>query len=100
MESAEFEIRVRHNAAAGRYEAEVNGHLAVAEYRREGDRIIFTHTFVPPDLRDRGIAEKLVRTALEEARQEGWRVVPQCSYVALFLRRNPEFRSLMDEPRG
>jgi predicted GNAT family acetyltransferase len=100
MESAESEIRVRHNVAAGRYEAEVNGHLAVAEYRWEGDRIIFTHTFVPPELRGRGIAEKLVRTALEEARQEGWRVVPQCSYVALFLRRNPEFGSLMDEPRG
>lgn len=97
MKSAESEIRIRHNEAAGRYEAEMNGHLAMAEYRREGDRVIFTHTFVPPEMRGRGVAEKLVRTALEEARQDGRRVVPQCSYVALFLRRNPEFRSLMAE---
>lgn len=95
MESAESEIRVRHNVAAGRYEAEVNGHLAVAEYRRERDRTIFTRTFVPPELRARGIAERLVRTALEDARQEDRRVVPQCSYVALFLRRNPEFQPLL-----
>ena len=89
------DFTVRRNPAAGRYEAEIDGHLAVAEYLLEGDdRVVFTHTFVPPELRGRGVAEKLVRTALEEARQEGRRVVPQCSYVALFIRRNPEFRSL------
>ena len=88
------DFTVRRNPAASRYEADIDGHLAVAEYRLEGDRVVFTHTFVPPELRGRGVAEKLVRTALEEARQEGRRVVPQCSYVALFIRRNPEFRSL------
>lgn len=89
------DFTVRRNPAASRYEAEIDGHLAVAEYLLEGDdRVVFTHTFVPPELRGRGVAEKLVRTALEEARQEGRRVVPQCSYVALFIRRNPEFRSL------
>jgi predicted GNAT family acetyltransferase len=88
------EVTVRHNPAARRYEAEVGGHLAVAEYVLDGNRIIFTHTFVPPELRGRGIAEKLARTALEEARQQGRRVVPQCSYVAMFIRRNPEFQPL------
>ena len=88
------DVTVRHNPAACRYEAEVEGHLAVAEYALEGDRIVLTHTFVPPELRGRGVAEKLVRTALEEARRAGRRVVPQCSYVALFIRRNPEFKPL------
>jgi hypothetical protein len=86
---------VRRNPAASRYEAAIGGHLAIAEYRLEDDRVIFTHTFVPPELRGQGVAEELVRTALDEARREGRRVVPQCSYVALFIRRNPEFRSLM-----
>ena len=87
-------IAVRHNPSARRYEAEVEGHLAVAEYALEGDRQVFTHTFVPPELRGRGVAEQLVRTALEEARAAGRKVVPQCSYVAVFIRRNPEFQSL------
>ena len=91
------EITVRHNPSAHRYEAEVDGHLAVAEYTPEGDRIVFTHTFVPPELRGRGVAERLVGTALEEARRAGQQVVPQCSYVALFIRRHPEFKTLVAE---
>ncbi len=89
------DILVRHNAAARRYEAEVEGKLAVTEYAPEGDRLVFTHTFVPPELRGLGVAEKLVRTALEDARTAGRKVVPQCSYVAVFIRRNPEFQSLV-----
>jgi predicted GNAT family acetyltransferase len=89
-------ITVRHNAAASRYEAEVAGHLAVVEYVVEGGRVVFTHTLVPPELRGRGIAEKLVRAALEDIRLQGKRVVPQCTYVARFLQRTPEFQSLAD----
>ena len=57
-------VVVRHNAAAHRFEAEVDGHRAVAEYALEGGRVVLTHTFVPPELRGRGLAEKLVRPAL------------------------------------
>lgn len=90
-------IAVRHNVPASRFETEVDGHEAVAEYRIDGDRAIFTHTFVPPELRGRGVAEALVRAALEEMRRQGRRVVPECSYVALFIRRNKEFQSLVAE---
>ena len=90
-------ITVRHNATASRYELEVASCLAVAEYVVEGGRMVFTHTLVPPELRGRGIAETLVRAALEDARVKGRRVVPQCSYVAMFIRRHPEFQPLMAE---
>jgi hypothetical protein len=89
-------VVVKHNPAANRFEAEVDGHLAVAEYTLEGDRVVFTHTFVPPELRGRGIAEKLVRPALAWARAEQRRVRPACSYVAVFIERNPEFKSLVE----
>ena len=88
-------IVVRHNLAEQRFETEVDGHRAVAEYKLDGDRMIFTHTFVPPELRGRGIAEKLVRPALELARAEKRRVVPACSYVAAFIGRNAEFKDLL-----
>ena len=87
---------VRHNAAASRYEIELDGHLAVAEYVLEGDgRMVFTHTFVPPELRGRGLAEKLVRRALGDAGEQGRRVVPACSYVAAFIARHAEFKALV-----
>lgn len=88
-------ITVTPNPALHRYEATVDGHLAVAEYELAGDRIILTHTFVPPELRGRGIAEALVRTALDAARADGRRVVPQCSYVARFIERHAEYQSLL-----
>lgn len=81
---------VKHDRAARRFTLEVDGKLAVAEYRLTDGRIVMTHTFVPPELRGRGLAEQIVRAALEYARAEKLKVVPQCSYVEAFLRRNPE----------
>ena len=89
------DIIVRHNAAENRFEALVDGQLSVADYERQGSEIIFTHTFTPPALRGRGIAERLVRAALEYARTEKLRVVPACSYVAVFIERHAEFKPLL-----
>lgn len=91
----ENEVVVRHNMAANRFEAEVEGRLAVAEYELGAGTMTLTHTLVPPELRGRGLAEKLVRAALEHARANGWRVVPACSYVAAFLRRHAEYQALV-----
>lgn len=88
-------VQVQHNAAGHRYEATVDGHLSVCEYQLAGERMIFTHTFVPPALRGRGIAEQLVRPALADARAAGRKVVPACSYVAVFIQRHPEYQDLV-----
>ncbi|MBL9202674.1 MAG: N-acetyltransferase [Opitutaceae bacterium] len=89
------EITVTHNAAAHRFEATMDGHLSVAEYELTGRAMVMTHTLVPPELRGRGLAERLVRTALAWARAEGHRVVPACSYVDAFIRRHAEFQDLV-----
>lgn len=94
--STSIPITVRHNREEHRFEAQVDGYLAVADYTLDGDRMIFTHTFVPPELRGRGLAEKLVRSGLKYARAEKRRVVPACSYVGVFIERNPQFKPLLD----
>ncbi len=88
-------ITVTHNAAAHRYEAVVDGHLSVCEYEQADGRMVFTHTVVPGELRGRGIAEKLVRAALADARAAGRKVVPACSYVAKFIERHQEYQDLL-----
>ena len=95
MNSRAVEVMVRHNAAENRFEAEVDGRFSVADYQLRGTDLIMNHTFVPPELRGRGIAEKLVRVALEHARTERLRVVPACSYVERFMRRHKEFDPLL-----
>jgi predicted GNAT family acetyltransferase len=89
------ELPVRHNAADNRYEIEIDGRLAVAEYEMLDGKQVFTHTLVPEELRGRGLAERLVRTALNDARAGGRKVVPACSYVDVFIKRNKEFQDLL-----
>jgi predicted GNAT family acetyltransferase len=87
---------VRDNVAAKRFELDTDGALAIALYRLDGNTITFTHTEVPPRLQGRGIASRLVRDALENARARGLRVVPMCSFVADYVRRHPEFHDLVE----
>ena len=92
-------VPVRHDESAQSWIAEIDGHLAHADYILEGDRMVFTHTFVTPELRGRGLAEQLVRPALAHARERNLRVVPACSYVATFITRHPEFHPLLAQPK-
>jgi predicted GNAT family acetyltransferase len=90
-------LPVVHNVSLRRFELQDgDGDLAFLSYTDDGDQLIFEHTFVPNELRGKGIAANLVRAALEEARQRRWRIVPRCSYVATFIKRNPEFADLVN----
>jgi uncharacterized protein len=88
---------VRHDSAAHRFELGKEGRLSIVDYHVADGRMVITHTFVPPELRGHGLAEKLVRAALEFARAEGLKVIPQCSYVDTYLRRHPEDSDLRAE---
>ena len=91
-------LPVVHNVSLRRFEDQTSDESsAFLSYTFEGDCVVFDHTFVPDVLRGRGIAAKLARAALEEARQQQWKVVPRCSYVAAFIKRNPEFADLADQ---
>ncbi|MEO6848090.1 MAG: phosphoenolpyruvate--protein phosphotransferase [Chthoniobacterales bacterium] len=90
-------LSATHNVQLQRFELGAgNASAAFLSYTHEGERVIFDHTYVPDELRGRGLATDLVRTALNEARQRRWRIVPRCSYVAGFIKRNPEFADLLD----
>jgi uncharacterized protein len=88
-------IDVRDNSAAGRFEAEIEGQLAVAAYDLAGDTMIFHHTEVPRALRGRGIASQLIRHALAAARERRLKVVPACSFVKTYMEAHPETRDLL-----
>ncbi len=67
-----------------------DGGEAVLAYRLsgQGDKasVNFYSTYVPPDLRGKGLAEKLVRSGLHWAREQGFHIEASCWYVAKFLR--------------
>ncbi len=88
-------IHVRHNQAANRYEAEVGGKTAVAEYRRVGDVVTFTHTKVQRELEGQGIASDLIAGALADVRNQGLKIIPECPFVAAYIQRHPELQDLV-----
>jgi predicted GNAT family acetyltransferase len=60
----------------------------------ENETIIIDHTGVPPAFEGRGIAAKLVSHAIADARQNGFKITPVCSYVVAQFRRHPEWADL------
>lgn len=64
---------------------------------RGSDVRVATHTVVPPEIGGRGIAAMLVERLIDDARQLGFKIVPQCSYVAAKFRKNPDWAELRAE---
>src|SRR4051812_45653981 len=64
------EIAVKNNAEARSYDALVDGEVVGSiVYELAGERrVVFTHTFVMPQFRERGVGNTLARTALDDVR--------------------------------
>jgi uncharacterized protein len=86
---------VRDNPALSRFELDVNGVTAVANYRLNGGVMTVTHTEVPPQARHGGIASQLIAGALQAARARGLKIVPRCSFVKAYVDKHPEVRDLL-----
>jgi len=85
---------VRDNKSQRRFELDVEGAVAFANYRLTPDAVIITHTETPYALRGRGIASELVKGALELIRADGLKVVAGCGFVVDYLRKHPEYADL------
>jgi predicted GNAT family acetyltransferase len=85
---------VRDNKALSRFELDVGGATAFANYRLTPSAVVITHTETPRPLRGRGIASELVHGALQLIRSDGLKVVAGCGFVVDYLHKHPEFRDL------
>jgi predicted GNAT family acetyltransferase len=86
---------VRDNKAQSRFELEVEGGMAFANYRTTPSAVIITHTETPRALRGRGIASELVQGALELIRADRRKVIAGCGFVVEYLQKNPEYADLV-----
>lgn len=85
----------------GRLEAALEGTLAgFLEYVVRRGRIALIHTEVLPGFECRGIAARLVRWALDDARRRGRLVIATCPYVRAYLEKHPEDHDIVVGLRG
>lgn len=75
-----------HEIHQQRFVVKKDGQEALLAYRFHNNEIDFYSTFVPPEFRGQGIAEKLVRTGIAWAKEQGYKIQASCWYAAKFLK--------------
>lgn len=87
------ELEVLHFPERGCFEIHVNNLIAELTYSLHGDTITFLHTGVPSELEGQGVGSKLVKTGLEFARVNGFKIRSMCWFVSAYMKRHPEYRA-------
>ena len=96
----EITITRHDQGGAGEYHAEVAGsaHIGrltwVARGPEHNGARVAEHTLVPVEIGGRGVAARLVEALVADAREQGFKISPQCSYVEAAFRRHPEWADL------
>ncbi|HWW89305.1 MAG TPA: GNAT family N-acetyltransferase [Solirubrobacteraceae bacterium] len=79
-----------------RYELSLDGEVVgITAYRVRPGLIAFIHTEVEESVQGRGLGDRLIRFALEDARARGLAVLPFCPFVKAFIERHREFETLV-----
>jgi predicted GNAT family acetyltransferase len=81
------------NSARSRFEINVEGETAFLLYKREPGSMTLLHTEVPEHLRGRRLGTALVERALEMAHSEGRRMIVECPFARMYLRKHPATQS-------
>jgi len=76
------------NAADSRYELNVGGTIAFADYRKDGKTLFIDRVEAPPALRGTGAAGRLMQGIADTAKTEGLSITPICSYAAAWVAKN------------
>ncbi len=87
-------VNVVHNQAEQRWEADVDGALALITYDERDGTLYLLHTEVPTEAEGRGIGGSLVKAALEHARGAEMKVAPFCAFARSYMDRHREYDDL------
>ena len=96
MSDTQYTVEREDSPTGGRYVVRLDaGAEAEMTYRTAANgTMVIDHTGVPREFEGRGIAARLVNAAISDARTEGFKITPLCSYVVAQFRRHPEWADL------
>lgn len=93
-----MELEIKHDTYNQKFFAILDGKEAYLKYIFTGPNVInMIKTYVPPELRGKGIAGKVVHEGLLFAQKNNFKIIPTCSYVETYIDRHPEFSSLVTD---
>lgn len=86
-----MDFQVTNNEAQMQFEVHAEGEIAFLQYRFLDGLIWLMHTEVPKSLEGRGIASVLAKYGLEWAKEHNKKAKVICPFVAIYLKRHPEY---------
>jgi predicted GNAT family acetyltransferase len=93
---ATADVQREERKSGGRYTIVVDGHESEMTYSRASPQlIIIDHTGVHDALRGRGVGQVLVQRAVEDARREGFKIIPLCPFANAQFQRHAEWRDVL-----
>lgn len=96
MSHGDLGPRVERDASRHRYALLVgDARVGEIDYRMRDGAVELIHTGVDPEREGEGLGSVLVRGTLADIGARGLRVIPSCPFVAAYIRRHPEFESLV-----
>ena len=91
-----MQITEESGPTGGRYLARLEDAEAEMTYSRAGAKlIIIDHTGVPSELGGRGVGQALVLRAIEDARAEGFRIIPLCPFAKAQFDKHPDWADVL-----
>ncbi|MEW7007662.1 GNAT family N-acetyltransferase [Lentilitoribacter sp. EG35] len=91
-----MEITLEENGTNGRYvHVFDDGSEAELNFQLRHNVMVINHVGVPTQHRNHGLAAKLVKKAIEDAKEKQLKVQPVCPYAAAQFRRHPEWSDLL-----
>ncbi|CAN5920912.1 hypothetical protein BH24BAC1_BH24BAC1_17060 [soil metagenome] len=92
-----MDITVNHDTENQEFTVDLDGgEQAELAYALPQPNVIdFTHTFVPKESRNQGVANRLIETGLQHAEEQGYKVIATCQAVAKFVRTHESYQRLL-----
>lgn len=85
------------NEEKKRFEIELNSHFAFIDYKETSQQISLIHTEAEPELAGIGAAAAVVEKSLIYIEESGKKLLPFCPYVFSFIKKNPEWKRIVDQ---
>ena len=91
------EINIKFDPGHHRFTVQIDGHDCFVEYTESenGQLWNIVHTWVAAEIRNQGIAEKLMKAVATEARAINRKLTTSCSYAELFFKRHKEYADIV-----
>lgn len=84
------DAEIRNNPDQKRYELAIGDEVAVVTYNLSEPNLMITETLVPQKLEGQGIASRLARHVLADARERSLLILPVCPFFSAYFQKHPD----------